>query len=102
MKLLLLSLAALLFAFGGLAMKYSQGMTRVWPSVVFLLLFVFGASCQALAMRSAEMGPAYVFVLGVEAVAAMALSIAVLGERLTVARAVAVILIVGGITILHR
>ena len=102
MKLLFLSLAALLFASGGLAMKCSHGMTRVWPSVVFLLLFAAGASLQALAMRTAEMGPVYVFVLGLEAIVAMALSVAVLGERLTLSRVAAVLLIVGGIVMLER
>ncbi len=102
MKIVLLSAAALLFACGGLAMKYSQGMMRAWPSVLFLALFAAGASCQAIAMRSAEMGPVYIFVLGLEAVIAMGLSVAILGERLTVARVCAVILIVGGIALLDR
>lgn len=102
MKLLLLSAAALLFAFGGLAMKYSAGMTRLSWSVVFLLLFVAGASCQALAMRASEMGPVYVFVLGLEAIAAMGISVVILGESINAARIGAVLLIVGGIALLNR
>ena len=102
MKLLLLAGAALLFAFGGLAMKQSQGMTRLWPSLAFLLLFGAGASCQAIAMQTAEMGPVYVFVLGLEAVAAMGISVAILGEPLTITRAAAVLLIVSGIALLNR
>jgi small multidrug resistance pump/quaternary ammonium compound-resistance protein SugE len=102
MKLALLSTAAILFACGGLAMKYSNGMTRAWPTVAFLVLFLGGAACQALAMRTAAMGPVYMFVLGLEAVVAMGLSLAVLGERLTLSRACAVLLIVGGIALLER
>lgn len=83
-------------------MKYSLGMTRFWPSVLFLMLFAGGASCQAIAMRSAEMGPVYIFVLGLEAVVAMALSVGVLGERFTASRFCAVVLIVGGIALLDR
>lgn len=102
MRLPLLACAAILFASGGLAMKYSAGMTKLWPSVTFLLLFAAGASCQALAMRTAEMGAVYIFVLGLEAVAAMALSIAVLGEKFSVMRAVAVLLVLAGIALIDR
>lgn len=94
--------AAILFAVGGLFMKYSAGMTRVAPSIAFLVCFCAGASAQALAMRRADMGSVYIFVLGLEAVVALCLSLVVLGERVTVFKGVAVVLILAGIALLDR
>jgi len=100
MNFLLLVAASLLFAVGGLFMKYSQGLTRLGPSVVVLLLFCMGAACQAVAMKHEEMGATYVVVLGFEAVAAFALSMGVLGESLSATKLGAALLILGGIALL--
>jgi multidrug transporter EmrE-like cation transporter len=102
MYILLLVAASLLFALGGLFMKYSQGLTHAGPSLAVFALFSAGAAFQALAMKRTEMGVAYVFVLGLEALAASALSVLVLGERATISRACAVALIVAGIILLER
>jgi quaternary ammonium compound-resistance protein SugE len=94
--------AALLFAVGGLFMKYSNGMTRFLPGVAVLLLFCCGATCQAVAMKRSDMGPVYILVLGLEAVTAFLLSMVVLGERATLARVFAIVLIAAGIVLLER
>ncbi|MFL6415970.1 MAG: SMR family transporter [Bryobacteraceae bacterium] len=102
MQFLLLVFAALLFAFGGLAMKTSAGLTRLGPSLVVFALFCAGAACQAVGMRRAEMGVTYILVLGLEALSAFALSWLVLGERVTISKTGALLLIVGGIALLNR
>jgi quaternary ammonium compound-resistance protein SugE len=102
MQIALSIAAAILFAVGGLFMKYSNGMTRFLPGVAVLVLFCFGATCQAIAMKHSDMGPVYILVLGLEAASAFLLSIVVLGERATMARVVAVVLIAGGIVLLER
>ena len=76
-------------------MKLSQGLPRLLPSIWVFTLFGAGAACQALAMRRTEMGVVYLFVLGVEAIAAYGLSVAVVGEKATIGRILAVALIVG-------
>ena len=102
MEFLLLAVAALLFSFGGLAMKASAGLTKAGPSAAVFVLFCAGAACQALAMRRVEMGAAYISVLGLEALTAFALSSVVLGERVTVGKIGALLLVVGGIALLQR
>lgn len=102
MYLLLLIVASLLFAAGGLFMKLSLGLTRLTPSVFVFLFFCMGAACQAIAMKRADMGVAYMFVLGLEAVAAFLISIFVLNENVAPARIIAVLLIVSGIVLLER
>ena len=102
MYLVLLIAASLLFATGGIFMKYSAGLTKLWASVGVFVCFCLGAACQAIAMRRAEMSVVYVFVLGLEAVAAFGLSVWILDERVTVAKALALTLILGGIVLLER
>jgi len=102
MYLLLLIVASLLFATGGLFMKLSLGLTRLRPSLLVFLFFCAGAACQAVAMKRADLGVAYVFVLGLEAVAAFLISVLVLHESAAPLRVVAVVLIVGGIVLLER
>jgi len=57
---------------------------------------------QAVAMKRSDMAVAYVFALGSEAVLALALSVAVLGERASALRIGALLLIVLGIVLLER
>lgn len=100
--ILLLTGAALAFASGGVAMKFSVGLTRPWPSVLVFGLFCAGAGMQSLAMRSSEMGTTYLAVLGLEAVLAFGLGIWVFSESVTTARVAAVVLILSGILLLKR
>ena len=71
MNVLLPVAAAAAFAFGGVCMKYSEGLTRPVPSALLFVLFCAGAAAQTLAMRHAEMGATYILVLGLESVPAL-------------------------------
>ena len=102
MYLFLLITASLLFAIGGLFMKLSLGLTKFVPALLVFMFFAAGAACQAIAMKRADMGVAYVFVLGLEAVAAFAISVFALREAAAPARIIAVLLIVFGIVLLER
>jgi multidrug transporter EmrE-like cation transporter len=102
MYLLLLIAASILFAVGGLFMKLSVGLTRFTPALLVFIFFGAGAACQAIAMKHADMGVAYVLVLGLEAVVAFAISVFALREAAPPARIVAVLLIVSGIVLLER
>ncbi len=97
MELLLLVVAAVAFSAGGLFMKLSAGLARPAPTAAFLALFVIGAVVQALAMRRSDLGVSYVFVLGLEAVVTMILSVWFLHEGLPPQRLAAVALVVVGI-----
>lgn len=92
-----LACASILYAVGGLFMKQSDGITRLLPSLAFLALFMAGAVLQAIGMRRADMGVSYVLVLGMEAVAAVALSTVVLNESYSVSRVAAIVLVIAGI-----
>lgn len=102
MALLMLVFASIAYAVGGVFMKHSDGVTRLLPTLAFLALFVSGATMQAIGMRQADMGVSYVFVLGVEAVAAVLLSGFMLHERYSLSRLAAIALILAGIVWLRR
>jgi multidrug transporter EmrE-like cation transporter len=97
MPLLLFACASVLYAAGGLFMKQSDGVTRLLPTAAFLGLFATGAVLQAVGMRRADMGMSYIVVLGIEAIAAVSLSIAVLHESYSLSRLAAIALILVGI-----
>jgi multidrug transporter EmrE-like cation transporter len=90
------------YATGGLFMKYSQGMMRPLPVLAFALLFLAGASLQALGMRRADLGMAYILVLGLEALMAVVFSVLILRESMSIARAFAILIILAGVIMLGR
>lgn len=102
MQLLELVLASVCYALGGVFMKWSDGVSRLGPVAAFFGLFLAGATLQALAMRRVDLGVAYIFVLGLEAVLASVFSAFLLGERWPAERIAAVALIVAGIALLKR
>jgi quaternary ammonium compound-resistance protein SugE len=97
MSLVLLTLASVAYACGGLFMKRSDGATQAAPTMIFIALFAGGAVLQALGMRRADMGASYVLVLGIEAVIAVVLSAYVLNESYTASRLAAIALVLIGI-----
>ncbi|MCA9737640.1 MAG: SMR family transporter [Gemmatimonadota bacterium] len=94
-------LAAICFSVAGYFMKVSAGLTEGIPTAVMFLLVFLGAGFQALAMRHTGMTVTYVMVLGVEAVAAMALGGLLLGERPTLAHLAGTGLVLLGVLVLH-
>lgn len=94
--------AAICFACGGLTMKFADGVAKPGPAAAFLALFLTGAVLQSLALRKADLGVAYIAVLGLEAVLTFAFSIWLLNESASVTRILAVILILSGVVLLRR
>ncbi len=97
-----LVMASIAYATGGICMKLSDGLTRPLPSFAIFGLFILGASLQTIGMRRADLGVAYIVVLGLEAVAALVLSVFVLGESCSLSRLAAVAVVVVGIAWLRH
>lgn len=100
-QLALAASAAIAFALGGVAMKYSAGLTRPGPSIWIFILFGLGAALQTLAMRRTEMSLTYLLVLGLESLLAFGLGVAVFSEPATPMRIVAVALVTAGVLMLR-
>jgi multidrug transporter EmrE-like cation transporter len=102
MALLQLILASAAYATGGLFMKFSDGLSHPLPTITFLLLFLVGATLQALGIWRADLGMAYILVLGFEAALALVFSVWFLRETCSPQRLAAIVLILMGIVWLHR
>lgn len=100
-SVILYSLAAALYVAGGAFMKYSQGLTRLLPTLALVVFFSAGALVQAWTMRQEALGPSYVVVLGLEALLAVVAGSVMFGEELTVRTLSGVALVVLGIVVLR-
>lgn len=80
-----------------IGLKYTEGFTRLWPSVGTVAAMVVSVLLLGLAMRSLPVGTAYAVWTGIGAIGTVALGIVLFGEPATVARLVCVGLILAGI-----
>ncbi len=87
-----------LFEIGwAVGLKYTEGFTRLWPSVFVGVSLVVSMALLSVAMKSLPLGTAYAVWTGIGAVGTVALGIILFKEPATVARLVCVGLIVSGI-----
>ena len=93
----LLVAAGILEIVWAIGLKYTDGFTRLWPSVWTIAAMVLSMYLLALAARTLPIGTAYAVWVGIGAAGAMVLGIALLGEPRTAARIVCVGLIVAGV-----
>ena len=90
--------AAGLFEIGwAIGLKYTEGFTRLWPSLGTLLSMVFSVALLGFAMRTLPVGTAYAIWTGIGATGTVVLGIVLYNEPATVARLLCVGLIVCGI-----
>ncbi|MCD6673724.1 MAG: quaternary ammonium compound efflux SMR transporter SugE [Burkholderiaceae bacterium] len=80
-----------------LGLKYSDGFSRLWPSVVVVVAAAASFWLLAIAMRVLPAGTAYAVWTGIGATGTALLGIALLGESANVARLVCIGLIVAGV-----
>lgn len=97
MAWLLLVIAGLLEIVWATALKYADGFTRLWPSVLALTTAAASFLLLAWAMRDLPVGTAYAVWVGVGAVGVAVLGIALLGESSSPARLGFLLLILVGI-----
>jgi quaternary ammonium compound-resistance protein SugE len=80
-----------------IGLKYTEGFTRLWPSVWTIAAMVVSMYMLALAARTLPIGTAYAVWVGIGAAGALILGIVLLGEPRSLARIACVGLIVAGV-----
>ena len=80
-----------------IGLKYTDGFTRLWPSIWTIAAMVASMYLLAVAARTLPIGTAYAVWVGIGAAGAMILGMTLLGEPRTVARIACVGLIVAGV-----
>jgi len=97
MAWVLLFIAGLLEVGWAIGLKYTEGFTRLWPTVGTVTAMVLSVALLGVAMRTLPVGTAYAVWTGIGAVGTVVLGIVLFGEPATVARLACVALIVSGI-----
>lgn len=97
MAWIVLVIAGLLEVGWAVGLKFTEGFTRLWPTVGTLLAMILSLWLLGIAMRTLPVGTAYSVWVGVGAVGTVLLGIVVLGEPANVGRLLSVGLIVAGI-----
>ena len=80
-----------------IGLKYTDGFTRLWPTVWTVSAMIVSLWLLGLAMKSLPVGTAYSVWVGVGAVGTVILGIVLLGESANAARLFSVALIIVGI-----
>jgi quaternary ammonium compound-resistance protein SugE len=83
-----------------LGLKYSNGFTRLWPSVFTVVLALGSFYLLSVAMRSLPVGTAYAVWVGIGAVGTAVAAVFLFNEPVSAMRVVGVLLILAGIAAL--
>jgi quaternary ammonium compound-resistance protein SugE len=97
MAWLYLLVAGLMEVGWAVGLKYTEGFTRLWPSVGTAVALVLSMVLLAAAMRTLPLGTAYAIWTGIGAVGTAALGIILFGESASAARLACIALIVAGL-----
>jgi quaternary ammonium compound-resistance protein SugE len=95
-----LLVAGILEVVWAVAMKQSEGFSRIWPSLVTLAAMLASVGLLGLSMRSLPLGTAYTIWTGIGAIGAFLSGIALFGEAASLGRIVAATLIVCGLILM--
>lgn len=80
-----------------IGLKYTEGWTRLWPSVITALLMIASFYFLSLAVRSLPIGTAYAVWTGIGIVGAAVLGMIVFNEPRDALRIFFIMMIIGGI-----
>jgi quaternary ammonium compound-resistance protein SugE len=97
MPWIILVIAGLFEVGWAIGLKYTEGFTRLWPTVWTVAAMIISLWLLGIAMKSLPVGTAYSVWVGVGAVGTVALGVILLGEPANPARLISVALIVAGI-----
>ncbi|HUG57697.1 MAG TPA: quaternary ammonium compound efflux SMR transporter SugE [Candidimonas sp.] len=97
MSWLVLVVAGLFEVGWAIGLKYTEGFTRLWPTLGTVLAMVISVALLGLAMKQLPVGTAYAIWVGVGAVGTVILGIILLGDSASPARLISVGLIIAGI-----
>ena len=93
----ILILAGLFETGWAIGFKYTEGFTRLWPTIWTIVAMIISLWLLGIAVNKLPVGTAYSVWVGVGAVGTVVLGIALLGEPANAARLISVGLIIAGI-----
>lgn len=97
MSWIVLFIAGLFEIAWAIGLKYTEGFTRLWPTVGTVLAMILSVALLGLAMKTLPVGTAYAVWTGIGAVGTVILGIALFSEPASAGRLISLGLIVAGI-----
>ena len=97
MAWVILVLAGLFEVGWAIGLKYTEGLTRLWPTLWTVLAIVSSLWLLAIAMKSLPIGTAYSVWVGVGVVGTVILGIVLFEEPINATRLISIMLIIVGI-----
>ena len=97
MNWMILVLAGLFEIGWAIGLKYTDGFTKLWPTVGTVASMIISLGLLGIAMKSLPVGTAYAVWVGVGAVGTAILGIVLLGEPANAGRMISLALIIAGI-----
>ncbi|MFZ3571276.1 DMT family transporter [Streptomyces sp. BH097] len=83
------------------AMKYSEGFSRLWPSVLTVAGYIVAFALLAQTLKTVQIGTAYAIWAGTGTAVIAAIGMLFLGEGLTLAKVGGIVLVIGGVVLLN-
>jgi quaternary ammonium compound-resistance protein SugE len=97
MNWIILVIAGLFEVGWALGLKYTEGFSKLWPSVFTVLAIIISLCLLGLAMRTLPVGTAYAVWTGIGMVGTVIAGIFLMGDPVSVFRVVSLVLILVGI-----
>ena len=97
MPWLILIIAGLFETVWAVSMKYSEGLTRLWPSLITAAAMIISLWLLAIALKSLPLGTAYTIWTGIGALGTVIYGILIFGESKDLLKIFFVMMILGGI-----
>jgi len=92
-----LLLAGLFEVVWAIGLKYTDGFTRLWPTLGTVTAMIVSIVLLAMAVKTLPIGTAYAIWTGIGAIGAVAFGIVLFGDPATPPRLLCIVLIVAGI-----
>ncbi|MDX3054012.1 multidrug efflux SMR transporter [Streptomyces sp. NE06-03E] len=86
---------------GTTAMKYSEGFTRLWPSLITVVGYVLAFALLAQTLKTLSIGTAYAIWAGAGTAAVAAIGILWMGESASLAKLAGIVLVIAGVVVLN-
>ncbi len=86
---------------GTTAMKYSDGFTRLWPSLGTAVGYLIAFVLLAQTLKTMPVGTAYAIWAGLGTAAVAAIGMVFIGEAVTAAKIIGVLLVIAGVVVLN-
>ncbi|MFG2499661.1 DMT family transporter [Streptomyces sp. NPDC048441] len=86
---------------GTTAMKYSEGFSRLWPSLITVAGYLIAFTLLAQTLKTLSMGTAYAIWAGIGTAAVAAIGMLFMGESASLVKISGVALVIAGVIVLN-